>query len=43
MAIKGAMNMLGKPGSHSRPPMLPLSESERDELRSILRDVGVLD
>ena len=43
VAIKEAMNLLGKPGGHSRPPMLPLSEAERDELRTILRDVGVLD
>ena len=43
VAIKEAMNLLGKPGGHSRPPMLPLSEAEREELRAILRDVGVLD
>ncbi len=43
MAIKEAMNLLGKPGGHSRPPILPLSEAEREELRFILRDVGVLD
>ena len=43
ISIKEAMNLLGKPGGHSRPPMLPLSETERDQLRAILRDVGVLD
>ncbi len=43
MAIKEAMNILGKPGGHSRPPILPLREAERDQLRAILRDVGVLD
>lgn len=43
VAIKEAMNLQGKPGGHSRPPMLPLTEPERDTLRTILRDVGVLD
>ncbi|MDH3476197.1 MAG: dihydrodipicolinate synthase family protein [Rhodospirillales bacterium] len=43
VAVKEAMNLLGKPGGHSRPPMLPLTEPERDQLRAILRDVGVLD
>ncbi len=43
VAVKEAMNLLGKPGGHSRPPILPLSDAERDQLRAILRDVGVLD
>jgi 4-hydroxy-tetrahydrodipicolinate synthase len=43
VAVKEAMTLLGKPGGHSRPPMLPLTEPERDQLRAILRDVGVLD
>jgi len=42
MAIKECMNMLGKPGGYSRPPMQPLSEDQRGQLRAILRDVGLL-
>ncbi len=42
MAIKECMNMLGKPGGYSRPPMQPLSEDQRGQLKAILRDVGLL-
>ena len=42
VAIKEAMNMLGKPGGHSRPPLTPLSEAERVTLREILTDLGLL-
>lgn len=43
IAIKEAMTLLGKPGGHPRPPMLPFTEAQRDQLRAILRDVGILD
>jgi 4-hydroxy-tetrahydrodipicolinate synthase len=42
IAIKESMNMLGRPGGHSRPPMLPLTDEQRTELRAIFEDVGLL-
>ncbi len=42
IAMKESMNMLGQPGGHSRPPMLPFTDSQRAELRSIFEDVGLL-
>ena len=41
IAIKESMNMLGKPGGYSRPPMLPFTDEQRAELREILEDVGL--
>lgn len=41
IAIKESMNMLGKPGGFSRPPMLPFTDEQRSELREILEDVGL--
>ena len=41
VVIKEAMNMLGKPGGYSRPPMLPLTEGQRSLVRKILEDVGL--
>ena len=43
VAIKESMNMLGRPGGYSRPPMLPFSEEQRAQLREIYEDVGLLD
>lgn len=43
VAIKEAMNILGKPGGHTRPPMMDFTEAQRDQLRVILRDIGLLD
>ena len=42
VAIKESMNLLGKPGGHSRPPMLPFDDEQRSELRKIYEDVGLL-
>ena len=42
VAIKESMNLLGRPGGYSRPPMLPFTEEQRGQLRSILEDVGLL-
>ena len=42
IAIKESMNMLGRPGGYSRPPMLPFTEEQRAELRAIYEDVGLL-
>ena len=42
VAIKESMNMLGKPGGYSRPPMLPFTDEQRAKLREIYEDVGLL-
>ncbi len=40
--IKAAMNLLGQPGGHVRPPLLPLDDPcELDTLRSILASAGL--
>ena len=43
VGIKEAMNLLGRPGGHSRPPMLPYTEGQKDQLREILNDLGLLE
>ena len=43
VCMKESMNMLGKPGGYSRPPMLPLTEEQRAKLRRIYEDVGLLE
>ena len=43
VGIKEAMNILGQPGGHSRPPMLPYTEEQKDQLRDILSDLGLLE
>lgn len=40
--IKEAMNLVGRPGGFPRPPLLPLEPAERDELRTILRELGAV-
>ncbi len=42
VCIKECMNLLGKPGGYSRPPMRPLAEDQKEQLRAILRDLGLL-
>ena len=42
VAIKETMNMLGRPGGHSRPPMMPFTDEQRAQLRQICEDVGLL-
>jgi 4-hydroxy-tetrahydrodipicolinate synthase len=42
VAIKESMNMLGLPGGYSRPPMLPFTDQQREQLRSIYQDLGLL-
>jgi 4-hydroxy-tetrahydrodipicolinate synthase len=42
-ALKASMNMLGRPGGYSRPPMLPLTEEQTAELKKIYEDVGLLE
>ena len=41
IGIKEAMNLLGRPGGHSRPPMLPYTDEQKDTLREILSDLGL--
>jgi len=42
VVIKEAMNLCGMNAGPSRPPLAPLLEADRNELRSILARVGVL-
>ena len=42
VAIKESMNLLGKPGGYSRPPMRMFTEGQLAGLRKILEDVGLL-
>ena len=42
VGIKESMNMLGRPGGYSRPPMLPYTDQQRAKLREIFEDVGLL-
>jgi 4-hydroxy-tetrahydrodipicolinate synthase len=42
VAIKEAMNLLGKPGGYSRPPMRSFTDAQREQLRQILCDVGLM-
>jgi 4-hydroxy-tetrahydrodipicolinate synthase len=42
IAIKESMNILGKPGGHSRPPMLMFTEEQKAKLRQIYADTGFL-
>jgi 4-hydroxy-tetrahydrodipicolinate synthase len=40
--IKACMNMLGQPGGHVRPPLLPIDDpQQREMLRQILDDAGL--
>ena len=41
--LKAAMEMLGLRGGPVRPPLLPLADAQRDELRSILIEARILD
>lgn len=40
--IKEAMRMLGLPGWPPRKPLLPLTDEEREELKRVLKEIGVL-
>ena len=42
IAIKESMNLLGKPGGYSRPPMKMFTDEQREQLRAIFSDVGLL-
>jgi 4-hydroxy-2-oxoglutarate aldolase len=40
--LKAAMDLIGMYGGPVRPPLLPLEQQEKDELKSILREAGIL-
>ena len=40
--LKAAMDLIGMFGGPVRPPLLPLEQQEKDELKSILREAGIL-
>jgi 4-hydroxy-tetrahydrodipicolinate synthase len=40
--LKEAMNMIGRPGGLPRPPLLPYTEGQKDLIRRIIIDVGLL-
>ena len=42
IGIKEAMRMVGLPGGYTRPPVLPLTEEQRAEIRAMLQDIGML-
>jgi 4-hydroxy-tetrahydrodipicolinate synthase len=42
-ALKTWMGLMGLSGGPSRPPMIPLTDAERDELAHDLRGVGLID
>ncbi len=39
--LKAALDLRGLPGGHVRPPLLPLSEAERERVRVVLVELGV--
>ena len=39
--LKAAMDLIGMYGGPVRPPLLPLEQQEKDELKSILREAGI--
>ena len=41
--MKAAMNLLGRPGGHVRPPLLDLDPGEMSRVREILAGLGLLD
>jgi dihydrodipicolinate synthase/N-acetylneuraminate lyase len=40
--VKEAMNMIGKAGGKPRRPFLPINEEQRNELRRMLGEVGLM-
>ena len=41
--MKAAMNMLGRPGGYPRRPLLEASDVEKERIRGVLDDLGLLD
>jgi 4-hydroxy-tetrahydrodipicolinate synthase len=42
VVIKECMNLVGRPGGWPRPPLLPMTENDRKELRRLLEELGLL-
>jgi 4-hydroxy-tetrahydrodipicolinate synthase len=42
VVIKECMNLLGRPAGSPRPPLLPMSEGEKETLRTVLKELGIL-
>lgn len=40
--MKAAMNMLGRPGGYPRRPLLEASDAEKERIRRVLEDLGLL-
>jgi dihydrodipicolinate synthase/N-acetylneuraminate lyase len=40
--VKAALDLLGRPGGPTRPPIQPLTSAQRDQIRAILVDAGFL-
>ena len=40
--LKYAMNLLNRPGGYPRKPMLPLAEDEKEHVKKVLKEVGLL-
>jgi 4-hydroxy-2-oxoglutarate aldolase len=40
--IKAALDLMGMRGGNPRPPLLPLAEKRRAELRQVLETAGLL-
>lgn len=41
--MKGAMQLLGRPGGYPRRPLLPLTNHQNDQASQVLNDLGLLD
>jgi 4-hydroxy-2-oxoglutarate aldolase len=39
--LKAAMEMAGLSGGHPRPPLLPVSESEKQRIKAVMRETGL--
>jgi len=42
VVIKECMNLVGRPAGWPRPPLLPMEEAERQELKRLLEELGLL-
>jgi 4-hydroxy-tetrahydrodipicolinate synthase len=43
VAVKEAMNMLGLPGGYVRAPTAPPSIEEKDKVRNVLKNIGLIE
>ena len=41
-SIKEMMNLLGRPGGYPRLPILPMQPAEKEELKNLLKELGLL-